>query len=64
MQPDDGTFHERMRQLRGNRGLSLRDLARLTFHGKTYLHELMPEVHESVLAAVTAALPAEALVAA
>ncbi|MGI5521027.1 helix-turn-helix domain-containing protein [Micromonospora sp. CA-259024] len=29
-----------MRQLRTERGLSLRDLAKLTYHGKTYLHEL------------------------
>ncbi|MFF5074115.1 helix-turn-helix domain-containing protein, partial [Micromonospora olivasterospora] len=30
----------RLRQLRDERGLSLRDLAKRTFHGKTYLHEL------------------------
>ncbi|MFJ6196931.1 helix-turn-helix domain-containing protein [Micromonospora sp. NPDC092111] len=29
-----------MRQLRDTRGLSLRELAKLTFYGKTYLHEL------------------------
>ncbi|MEW2382312.1 helix-turn-helix transcriptional regulator [Micromonospora sp. NPDC047707] len=34
------SFPQRMRQLRRDRGLSLRDLAKLTFHGKTYLHEL------------------------
>ncbi len=34
------SFPQRMRQLRDDRGLSLRELARLTFHGKTYLHEL------------------------
>ncbi|MEU0551125.1 helix-turn-helix transcriptional regulator [Micromonospora sp. NPDC005979] len=29
-----------MRELRQARGISLRDLAKLTFHGKSYLHEL------------------------
>jgi transcriptional regulator with XRE-family HTH domain len=39
--PDvDPSFPDRMRQLRVERGLSLRDLAKLTIHGKTYLHEL------------------------
>ncbi|GAA2190326.1 helix-turn-helix domain-containing protein [Micromonospora lupini] len=34
------SFPSRMRQLRRERGLSLRDLAKVTYHGKTYLHEL------------------------
>lgn len=29
-----------MHQLRTERGLSLRNLAKITYHGKTYLHEL------------------------
>ncbi len=36
----DLSFSERMRQLRQDRGISLRGLARRTFYGKTYLHEL------------------------
>jgi len=36
----DLSFSERMRQLRQARGISLRGLARCTFYGKTYLHEL------------------------
>lgn len=36
----DLSFPERMRQLRQARGISLRGLARRTFYGKTYLHEL------------------------
>ncbi|WP_032712294.1 helix-turn-helix domain-containing protein [Salinispora arenicola] len=36
----DLSFSERMRQLRRARGISLRGLARCTFYGKTYLHEL------------------------
>ncbi|MEU7929577.1 helix-turn-helix transcriptional regulator [Micromonospora sp. NPDC049107] len=34
------SFSERMRQLRGQRGLSLRELAKQTYYGKSYLHEL------------------------
>ena len=34
------SFPVRLRQLRAERGLCLRDLAKLTYHGKTYLHEL------------------------
>ncbi|WP_266241897.1 helix-turn-helix domain-containing protein [Micromonospora lupini] len=34
------SFPGRMLKLRRERGLSLRDLAKLTYHGKTYLHEL------------------------
>ncbi|MFG1902555.1 helix-turn-helix domain-containing protein [Micromonospora carbonacea] len=34
------SFAARLRQLRHERGLSLRGLAKLTYHGKSYLHEL------------------------
>lgn len=34
------SFPDRMRHLREERGLSLRGLAKLTVHGKSYLHEL------------------------
>jgi transcriptional regulator with XRE-family HTH domain len=39
-QPVGPFFADLMRRLRAERGLSLRELARLTIHGKSYLHEL------------------------
>ncbi|MBG6064941.1 transcriptional regulator with XRE-family HTH domain [Micromonospora ureilytica] len=36
----DPSFAERMRQLRDAQHISLRNLAKITYHGKTYLHEL------------------------
>ncbi|GAB3151572.1 hypothetical protein GCM10027290_41090 [Micromonospora sonneratiae] len=38
--PVTPSFADRMRQLRAERGLSIRALAKLTFHAKTYIHEL------------------------